>query len=278
MRVHHLNCASMAPLGGRLINGDAPPHRAASLVAHCLLIETGQGLVLVDTGLGVDDVRTPGRLGAMFRFSCRPKLLEAETAVRQIARLGYSPADVRHIVLTHLDLDHAGGLADFPQAKVHVHADEYAAAMARRTLGERSRYVPAQWAHHPDWARYSTSEGERWFGMEAVRQLDGLPPEILLIPLAGHTHGHSGVAVAVAGDRWLLHAGDAYFFHGEVNAQPSRGTPGLDLFQTVVAVNRTKRLDNQRRLHALAAAEPQRIQVFSAHDPLEFERCREGAA
>lgn len=267
----------MAPLGGRLINGDAPPYRAARLVAHCLLVETEQGLVLVDTGLGLQDVREPRRLGLGFRLACRPKLLESETAVRQVARLGYSPEDVRHIVLTHLDLDHTGGIADFPQAKVHVHADEYAAAMARRTTGERSRYVPAQWAHHPDWATYGTQEGERWFGFDAVRQLDGLPPEILLIPLAGHTRGHSGVAVAQE-EGWLLHAGDAYFFHGEVNAQPSRGTPGLDLFQSAVEVNRTKRLDNQRRLHALAAAERGRIQVFSAHDPLEFERCRDGAA
>ncbi len=35
-------------------------------------------------------------------------------------RLGYSINDVRHIILTHLDLDHAGGLHDFPNAAVHV--------------------------------------------------------------------------------------------------------------------------------------------------------------
>ncbi|MBP2475906.1 glyoxylase-like metal-dependent hydrolase (beta-lactamase superfamily II) [Crossiella equi] len=276
MRVHHLNCATMTPLGGRWINGDAPPHRAARLVAHVLLVETEQGLVLVDSGLGLTDVRNPARLGALFKLTTRPRLVEAETAVRQVVRLGYSPEDVRHIVLTHLDVDHAGGISDFPHAKVHVHEDEYEAAMARRTVGERGRYVPAQWAHGPDWARYTAREGDRWFGFEAVRQLDGLPPEILLIPLAGHTHGHSGVAVAQPGDRWLLHAGDAYFFRGEVNARPSRGTPGLDLFQSLVEINRTKRLDNQRRLHALASAEAGRIQVFSAHDPTEFERCREG--
>ncbi|MFD0510570.1 MBL fold metallo-hydrolase [Streptomyces aureus] len=31
--------------------------------------------------------------------------------------LGYAVDDVRHIVLTHLDLDHAGGLPDFPRAR-----------------------------------------------------------------------------------------------------------------------------------------------------------------
>jgi glyoxylase-like metal-dependent hydrolase (beta-lactamase superfamily II) len=41
--------------------------------------------------------------------------LREETAVRQIERLG-SPADVRHILPTHLDFDHAGGLEDLPGA------------------------------------------------------------------------------------------------------------------------------------------------------------------
>lgn len=46
MRIHHLNCVSTCPLGGRLC-------------CHCLLLETQQGLVLVDTGLGPQDVRDP---------------------------------------------------------------------------------------------------------------------------------------------------------------------------------------------------------------------------
>lgn len=44
--------------------------------------------------------------------------------VKQIDGRSYRIEDVRHIVLTHLDLDHAGGLPDFPHAKVHVHATE----------------------------------------------------------------------------------------------------------------------------------------------------------
>ena len=52
MRVHHLNCGLMAPLGGALFDGvSAGP--TAKLACHCLLIETGQGLVLVDTGFGI---------------------------------------------------------------------------------------------------------------------------------------------------------------------------------------------------------------------------------
>src|SRR3712207_8497318 len=49
--------------------------------------------------------------------------------------------------------------------------------------------------------------GEGWFGFDAVRQLQGLPPEILLVPLPGHTHGHAGVAVR-HDSRWMLLTGE----------------------------------------------------------------------
>ncbi len=38
------------------------------------------------------------------------RLKEEDTALRQIEAMGFSASDVRHIVLTHMDFDHAGGL------------------------------------------------------------------------------------------------------------------------------------------------------------------------
>ena len=91
------------------------------LVCHCLLIETDRGLVLIDTGLGLKDTRQPyPRLSRFYVNLLNIQLDPEETAFRQIQRLGFRPEDVRHIVLTHLDFDHAGGLEDFPLATVHV--------------------------------------------------------------------------------------------------------------------------------------------------------------
>ena len=257
--IHHLNCATMRPhggLGGRL----APP----SLVSHCLLVERADGLLLVDTGFGTADLADPRRLGRPFVTAMRPALDRAETALARVEALGFSAGDVTDIAVTHLDLDHAGGLADFPAARVHVFADELAAARAPR-LRERARYVAAQWAHGPLWVEHRVA-GEVWEGFASVQVLGD---DVLLVPLRGHTRGHCGVAVRRPGGGWLLHAGDSYFYAGEVATPPSY-LPGLVLFQKAMATDESARRHNQQRLRDLRAARGAEVTVFSAHDPEEL--------
>ncbi|MBL1121013.1 hypothetical protein JK364_53620 [Streptomyces sp. 110] len=75
-----------------------------------------------------------------------------------------------------------------------------------------------------------------------------------------------------SGDGWMLHAGDAYFFHGEVDRANLRSTPGLRLFQFLADTERGKRLRNQHRLLELARESGDEITIFSAHDPVELRR------
>lgn len=244
------------------------------MVAHCLLIETPLGLVLVDSGFGLEDCRKPAlRLGRSFRGFVRPRLDERETAIRQIERLGFQADDVRHVILTHLDLDHAGGISDFPHARVHVYRPEHEAAMQRRTAHERQRYRPIQWAHHPHWAVHEAPGGERWNGFEAIHALDDRLPDVLLIPLIGHTRGHCGVAVQQgedAGGGWLVHAGDAYFHHGEIEPRGPHCPAGLGIFQKMMSIDEQMRIQNQARLRTLAAQPG--VRVFCSHDPAELQR------
>ena len=196
-----------------------------------------------------------------------------ETALHQVQALGFSARDVRHIILTHLDFDHAGGLEDFPEARVHVLARERdAAERERRGFIARRRYLPVQFDEVRDWRTYAAG-GEPWCGFEAVRALDGLPPEILMIPLPGHTWGHAGVAVDT-GAGWILNAGDAYFFRGEMDVARPHCSPGLAAYQTLMEVDRRKRLANQGRLRELKRSEGDRVSIFCSHDVVELEEAR----
>ncbi|SFI08548.1 MBL fold metallo-hydrolase [Planctomicrobium piriforme] len=196
--IHHINCGTL------LVPG------YPTVVCHCLLLEENGELALIDSGIGLLDVRNPvERLGQQLIDLAGFQFNEADTAVRRIESLGFSPSQVRHIVLTHCDPDHAGGLADFPDAQVHVAQEEFD-HLARGHW----RYVPRQFEHHPRWQKYRSSP-HIWFGLQARPVALGFSTEVLLIPLFGHTLGHCGVAVQ-QGDRWLLHVGDAYYLRAEL--------------------------------------------------------------
>lgn len=260
----------MCPFGGRLMDGVTPGMKSARLVCHVLLLETDRGLVLVDTGFGLRDIHEPRpRLAEFFIDTLRPKFNESETAVRQVEALGFKRRDVKHIILTHLDFDHAGGIEDFPEAKVHLLAAEYQAATHVRRLIDIGRYRPAQWGDLTRWRKYPIG-GDRWFGFEAVRELEGLPPDILLVPLIGHTWGHTGVAIYDEG-QWLFHAGDAYFYRREIDWAGPVCPPGLRMYQRMMEVDRRMRLLNQKRLRILNRDHDDEIKIFSSHDRVEFE-------
>jgi glyoxylase-like metal-dependent hydrolase (beta-lactamase superfamily II) len=267
MRVHHLNCGSLCPHGRRLINGDGGLLEKGQIVCHCLAIESGDGLVLVDTGFGTDDARDPRRLGAVFGLMNAEPRVET-TALKQLDGLGFAASDVRHILATHLDPDHSGGLPDFPDAEVHVHSTELDAAL-HPALKDKLRYPEVHWKHGPRWVRHDTG-GDEWLGFESVRVLPGAQSEIVLIPLFGHSRGHTGVALRTA-DGWLLHCGDAYFNHGEVETPPSC-PPGLRFFQNLNAADNRARKANQERLRELAVRHGDDVTFVCSHDPHELER------
>jgi len=216
-----------------------------------LLVETRQGLVLVDTGLGTNDyVRKPG-IVRLFQVLTKVPLDPQEAAVHQVKRLGYSLEDVRHIILTHMHFDHCGGLADFPHATVHVHRCEYEAFTGPRRRFTDLAYVGSHVAHRPALNLYDEI-GETWFDFPAIR----LPfePEIWLVPLFGHTRGQCGVAICTESG-WLFHVADA----GPVRLEEY--VP--DWFVSLVLGPHTP------RLRQFAAAHPN-VRITTGHMWLDF--------
>ena len=52
----------------------------------------------------------------------------------------------------------------------------------------RAATLRDQWKHGPDWTFYGEG-GEDWFGFKGVRALGDREPDVLMIPLPGHTLG-----------------------------------------------------------------------------------------
>jgi len=255
MKVHHLNCGTMK--------------LPAPMVCHVLLIETDDGLVLVDSGYGTDDCNNPRRIGPTRRL-VRPILSHDETVAHQLDRLGFARDDVRHIIITHMDMDHAGGLSDFPAAQVHLTAAEALGAIRAPSRREKIRYRSVQWAHTPNIVEHDP-RGEKWRGFAAAKELTEISPGIVLVSLPGHTRGHTCVAVD-AGHRWVLHAGDAFYHYGTLDRTPV--PRGLTAMESMVAFDRKRVLDNHARLAELYRRQEPDLLIVSAHDPTLFETAR----
>ena len=279
-QLHHLNCGTLSPpLGAALMGAATAGFRHGDLVCHCVLVETDRVLLLVDTGFGLADVARPAeRIGRPFMGLVRPRLDASDTAVRQVEALGYDPRDVRHVVLTHMDHDHTGGLGDFPQADVHLLAAEQDRAMARPRALDRRRYRPAHWAHVSAgrWRRYD-STGAAWFGFQASEPLRGVGEDIRLVSLPGHTAGHAGVAVPL-GDGWLLHAGDAYLDRYQVYMEATRQRVLTRVFDRVVQDDLPLALQTRRRLMTLEREQRPGVRIVGAHDPDDLAAARRGWA
>jgi len=247
------------------------PLGCGEMVCHVLLVETDNGLVLIDSGFGTRDCGDPGTRVGPSRHFIRPVLNSTEAAVNQVERLGFHRDDVRHIVVTHFDGDHIGGISDFPDAQIHVTAAEAFGALRTPTRGEKMRFRAVQWAHGPKIVEH-TPDGDKWRGFAAAKELNEVSPGIVMISLPGHTRGHAAIAVD-AGHRWLMHCGDAYFHYGTIDGT-ERMPLSLNAFERATAFEWKTVRDNHARLVELyRRAEPDMLMICS-HDRKLYEQAR----
>lgn len=245
--IHHLNCVKIvSPIND-------------NVCGHCLLLKENDRLILVDTGIGLLDTLDPiERIGQQLIDIVGYRFDENQTAVRQIETLGLDPEKVTDCIISHLDNDHIGGLADFPQATVHVGIEEF-----ENFNSGNPRYLKTPLSHNPTIRTYKKSDFD-WFGFEARKISAGLETDLFLVPLFGHTLGHCGVALKVD-NKWLFYIADAYYMRVELN---DVSHPVNELAK-MRADNNDARIATVDKIRKLVDDHPE-IEVFGYHDIKEF--------
>ena len=148
------------------------------------LIDTGKEVILVDTGLPLDQPEEVVNENTMI-YTGR-NITDYMTAFRN---LGYNPEQVTIILLTHRHNDHSGCLNKFPNAKIYVNAEELDA----EELKDIKNIIPVNFT---DGAYHNFPESQKI--------VDG----VYLIKAKGHTNGNS---IVIAEDDGLF-----YMMHGDI--------------------------------------------------------------
>ena len=160
------------------------------------LIEHPAGRVLFDTGANARYITASGDAsdqGHEARIVMRP----GQDVSGALARLGLRPTDIRHVALSHLHVDHAGGVGLFPHARLYVQRVERTFARCPPVY-QRRFYIAQDFARPADWLEL---DGEHdVFG-------DG---RIVLFATPGHSAGHQSMLVCLDGGAVIL-VGDAAY-------------------------------------------------------------------
>ncbi|MGH9302882.1 MAG: N-acyl homoserine lactonase family protein [Acidimicrobiales bacterium] len=221
-----------------LLNRDAkstPAHdrRVPSVLLPYVfyLIEHSKSLVLFDCGARPDVSAQLGpELGANVQVG------QDDVVTSRLRALGCLPRDVDIVVVSHLHYDHGGGLDALRCSEVYLSRTELEFAMSN-TAPQREAYLSEDvqaLAHCPVRLVEDTLD---IFG-------DG---SLVIIPLPGHTPGHQGLLVRLAGSSLIL-AGDASYRLADLRARRPSGylwdeAASLATFDTIEAIERSTKAE-----------------------------------
>jgi N-acyl homoserine lactone hydrolase len=228
---------------------DGGSSRPCTVPCPAFLIEHPSALVLFDTGLSPCAIgNAAGYYGQELAVGMQMRFSTEQRVDSRLAELGFRPSDVSHVIMSHLHIDHAGGMCLFPHATFHAFADELAEARAVR-LAPHAVYKNEDLAavENSDWKLYENDVDI--FGDGGLR----------FFKLPGHSAGEGSLLVRLPSRSLMLTADTVH-----VREALEREKPTLFDSDPVMAVRSIQRL---KQLLAENSAGS-----WIAHDPEDWRR------
>jgi N-acyl homoserine lactone hydrolase len=272
MRIHAIQTGTVAVKASQADGGGHRRRSFARLFADrrwtdpmpilAWLIEHPEGLIVVDTG---ETARTaePGyftRWQPYFRLGLREWVQPEEEIGPQLRRLGFAPADVRWVVLTHFHTDHAGGLGHFPDNEIVTSRGAF--QEARGLAGKARGFLPQHWP--PGFAPTLVDFASRAFGPFPASTSLTQAGDVHLLPTPGHTGGHLSVAVE-DDDTLVFLAGDASYTQKLMLEGRADGVSPKPS-QAIQTLGRIQRLIAERPTVYLPTHDPQAVARLNARE------------
>ena len=211
------------------------------------LLDTEEGFVLIDSGLNLEVLRNTAAAEAEYGrhvYPTLPVVLPEHELLSQLAKLGIAPADIRHVILSHVHIDHTGELHHFRHARVSIQAREHAWAFGPPAIAVRR-------------ADYDFP-GIAWNIVDGDwRVMDGLDGLLT----AGHTPGHQSFAVTLpSGAVKILtcDAGDLWENFAEEIAPGSMESPE----EGIPSIRKLKRIAAERNAELILLHDPNLVQTL----------------
>ena len=225
------------------------------LPTYAWMIDHPEGIIVVDTGQGAHLLDSARALHPYRRWEVMFRIERDEEIGPQLRARGVGPRDIKHVVLTHLHIDHDGGLAHFPHSNILVSEREL--DVARGWAGRARGYLPNRW---PTWFNPAVLDvpAESFGPFAASRRLT-TAGDVIAVATPGHTTGHLSVLVIDEGITYVL-AGDASYNEALMLAGQIDG----------VSADDATALATLRAIQRLAAERP--TVYLPTHDPESAER------
>ena len=176
------------------------------LPTYAWAIEHPEGVIVVDTGQGVHLLETPASYHPFLRWEVVFRIEREEEVGPQLRALGIGPRDVKKVVLTHLHIDHDGGLAHFPYSEIIVASGELGTASG--WAGRIRGYLPNRWPSWFDPAPLNLM-AEPYGSFTRSRRLTH-SGDVVAVATPGHTADHVSILVQ-EDDTTIFLAGDTSY-------------------------------------------------------------------